>query len=124
MLHAGKSDRRKRKRRFDLLTQDRCRKAAVGDVHQDALAQLDVLEVGAVGPERLLAVGAAVDIVEKSAWNPAAVQHTQVLDAGNGFHRWHFWGSMLENSGSTVPAGREMGAFGTAITVETVNRIR
>ena len=91
MLHAGKPDRRERKRRRDLLTEDRCRKAAVGDVDQDALAQLDVLEIGAVGPERLLAVGAGVDIVEKSAWNPAAVQHTQVLDAGNGFHVTVLW---------------------------------
>ncbi len=86
VLHAGEPDGRERKWRRDLLSKNGRRKAAVGDVDQHALAQLDVFEVAAVGPQRFLAVGAAIGIFEKGARNTAAGQRSQVLDAGDGFH--------------------------------------
>ena len=62
------------------------RDVAVVDVDQHALAQLDGFEVGAVGAERLLVVGAAVGIFEKGARNPPAGELAQVFDAGDDFH--------------------------------------
>ena len=56
------------------------------DVDQDALAQLDALEIGAVGAQRLLGIGAAVGIVEERLRHPAARGLPQVLDAGHGSH--------------------------------------
>ena len=48
-----------------------------------ALAQLDGLEIGAVGAQRLLVIGAAVGVVEKGTRNPAAGERAQVVDAGD-----------------------------------------
>ena len=60
--------------------------AARRDVDQDALAQLDGFEIGAVGAQRLLGIGAAIGIFEKRPRHLAAGGLPQVLDAGHGFH--------------------------------------
>ncbi len=63
---------------------------ARGDVDQDALAQLDGFEIGAVGAQRLLGIGAAVGIFEERPRHLAAGGLPQVLDAGHGFHGLRF----------------------------------
>ena len=70
----------------ELLPDDGGGEAARGDVDQHALAQLDRFEVGAVGAQRLLVVGAAVGVIEKRARNLAAGKLPQVVDAGDVFH--------------------------------------
>ena len=60
--------------------------AARGHVEQDALAQLDALEIGAVGAQRLLGIGAGVGIIEEGARHLAVGGLPQILDAGHGFH--------------------------------------
>ena len=92
MLHPAKPDRRQRQRQRDRLAEDRGVRAAIGHVDENALAQLDGLEIGAVGVERLLGVGAAFGIFEERARHPAAGGLPQVLDAGHGFHGWQFPG--------------------------------
>ena len=59
---------------------------ALRHVDQHALAQLDALQVGAVGAQRLLRIGAGLGIVEEGARNLAAGSLPQVLDAGHGPH--------------------------------------
>ena len=58
----------------------------VGNVNKHALAQLDCFQLGPIGAERFLAIGAAVGVFKKSARNPAARKRAQVLDAGNRLH--------------------------------------
>src|SRR4029077_6633077 len=65
VLHAAKPDRRQGKRQRGRFAQDRGARAAPGDIDQDALAQPDALEIGAVGLESLLCIGAAVGIFEE-----------------------------------------------------------
>ena len=62
------------------------REASFGHVHQNALAQLDGFEVGAIGAQRFLVVGAAIGVIEKGARHPAARRHPQIIDAGENFH--------------------------------------
>ena len=57
-----------------------------GDVAQDALAQFDALEIGAVGAQRLLGIGAGFGIIDERARHLAVRGLPQVLDAGHGFH--------------------------------------
>ena len=59
---------------------------AHGDVDEDALTEFQRLEVGAVGAQRLLGVGAVIDIVEERLRHLAPVQFAQILDAGDVFH--------------------------------------
>ncbi len=54
VLHAGEADRRKDDGRRNLLPDDGGGEAAFGDVDQHALAQLDRLQIGAVGAQRFL----------------------------------------------------------------------
>ena len=61
---------------------------ALRHVDQHALAQLDALEVGAVGAQRLLRVGAGLGIIEERAWHLAAGHLPQVLDAGHDAHAY------------------------------------
>ena len=86
VLHAGEPHRRQDQRRRDLLPEDGGGEAACGHVHQHPLAQLDGFQIGPVGAQRLLLIGAAVGIVEKGAGNPAPRQRAQVVDAGHGGH--------------------------------------
>jgi hypothetical protein len=60
----GQAGRRDRDRHRDLLAQQGGRKIAFRGVHHDALAQPNGIEVGAVGAQRELVVGAAIDVFE------------------------------------------------------------
>ena len=86
VLHAAKPDRRQRERQRRGLAEDRGLGAAIGDVEQDALAQLDAFEIGAVGAQRLLGIGAGFGIIDKRARHLAVGGLPQILDAGHGFH--------------------------------------
>ena len=86
MLHAGEADRRKDDGRRNLLPDDGSGEAAFGDVHQHALAQLDRLQIGAVGAQRFFLVGAAIGVIEKRARHLAAGKRAQVVDVGDVFH--------------------------------------
>jgi hypothetical protein len=66
--------------------QDRRARAAISDIDQDALAQLDAFEVGAIGRKSLLGVGAALNEIEERAGHLAGGNMPQVLDAGHTFH--------------------------------------
>ena len=84
--HAAEPDRAERERHRHRLAQDGGRGAALVDVHQHALAQLDALHVGAVGAQRLLVVGAGVGVFEEHLRHVAPRALPQVLDAGNRLH--------------------------------------
>ena len=86
VLHAQQADRRQHERRRHFLPDDGGGEAARGDVDQHALAQLDLLHVGAVGAQRLLVIGTAVGVIEKGARNLAAGKLPQVFDTGDVFH--------------------------------------
>ena len=86
VLHAAQADGRQDQRRRALLAEDGGREAAFGDVDQHALAQLDGFEVGAVGAQRVFAIGAAVGVFEKGFWHLAAGERAQVVDRGNVLH--------------------------------------
>ena len=86
MLHAEQADRRQDQRQRGGLAEDRGREIALGDVDQDALAELDLLQIVAVGAQRVLGIGAAVGIVEKRLRHPALVQLAQIFDAGDVLH--------------------------------------
>ena len=86
MLHAEQADRRQDQRHRGGLAEDRGREIALGDVDQDALAELDLLQVVGIGAQRVLGIGAAVGIVEKRLGNAALVQLAQILDAGDVLH--------------------------------------
>ena len=88
VLHAAEADRRERERRRHFLPDDGGGEAARGDVHQHALAQRDRFEVGAIGAQRFLVIGAAVGVIEKGARNLAAGEVAQVFDAGDVLHGW------------------------------------
>ena len=62
------------------------REIALRDVDQDALAELDLLQILAVGAQRFLGIGAAIRIVEKRFRHAALVELAQILDAGDVFH--------------------------------------
>ena len=55
-------------------------------VDQDALAELDLLQIVAVGAQRVLGIGAAIRIIEERLRHLALVQLAQILDAGDVFH--------------------------------------
>ena len=55
-----------------------------------ALAQLDALQIGAIGAQRLLCIGAAIGIFEERARHLAAGSLPQVFDAGPGLHVLRF----------------------------------
>ncbi len=86
VLHAAQSDRRERKRQRRGLAEDGGLGAAIGDVEQNALAQLDALEIGAIGAQRLLGIGAGLGIIDERARHLAVGGLPQVLDAGHGLH--------------------------------------
>ena len=65
------------------LAEYRCARAALGNINQHALAKLDPLHVGAVGAQRLLAIGARLEIVEEGARDPAAGHLPEVVDTGH-----------------------------------------
>jgi len=86
MLHAEQADRRQDQRHRGGLAQDRGGEIALGDVDQDALAELDLPKVIGIGAQRVLGIGAAVAIIEKRLGNPALVQLAQILNAGDVLH--------------------------------------
>ena len=63
---------------------------AVGNVDQDALPEPDLLQIGAVGAQCLLGIGAAVGILEELPRNPALRRLPQVVDTGHCLHGWRF----------------------------------
>ena len=81
VLHAAQPDRRQRERQRDFFAEDGCGELALRHVDQHALAQLDVLEIAAIGVQRLLRIGAGLGVVEEGARHPAAGYLPQVLDA-------------------------------------------
>jgi hypothetical protein len=85
VLHPGESDRCEHQRQRGRLARDRGREIAAVDVDADPLAQLDGLEVGAVGAQRRLRVRAVVGIFEERARNAAARELAQVVDTGDVF---------------------------------------
>ena len=84
-------DRRKSERQRNGFTQQsRCRGAG-RHVDEHALAQLDALEILAIGTQRLLGVGARLGIIEERLGYPAAGEPSQILNAGDVFHEiWVF----------------------------------
>src|SRR5207302_8875622 len=105
--HAAQANWRERKRQRNRRTEDRGGKVTTRDVDQDALAQLDPLEIGAVRPQRLLAIRAGLGVVEEHPWDPAAGPLSQVLDTGHCAHGSQDTGSGLAvAAGATVRAGR------------------
>ena len=86
MLHAAEPDRRERERQRHLLAENGGGEIALRHVDEHALAQLDALEVGAVGAQRLLRVGAGFGVVEERARHLAAGRAAQVFNAGQGAH--------------------------------------
>ena len=87
MLHAAQPDRRQRQRQRGRLAQDGGRGAAPGNIDQNALAQLDALEIGAVGAQRLLRIGAGVGIFEELRAEPGGVPPA----AGPRCRSWFSW---------------------------------
>ena len=79
-------DRRQDQRRGNLLADDRGGEAALGDIDQHALAQLDGFEVGPVGAQGLFVIGAAVGVIEEGARHLAAGALAQIGNAGDVFH--------------------------------------
>ena len=75
-----------RQRKRGPLADDGGREIALRHVDQHALAQLDALEVLAIGAQRLLRIGAGFGIVEEGARHPASGKLPQILDAGHGAH--------------------------------------
>ena len=68
------------------LAQNRGRGIALGDVDQDALAELDRLHVLAVGAQRFLGIGAAVAIIEERLRHAALMQCAKIVDTGDVLH--------------------------------------
>jgi len=64
-LHAAKSDRRQDQRQRGRLAENRGREIAFRHVDQDALAELDLLEIVAIGAQRFLGIGAAIGVIEE-----------------------------------------------------------
>jgi hypothetical protein len=85
--HAAEPDRAERERHRHLFAEDGGRGVALVDVEQDPLAQLDLFQIGAIGPQRLLRVGAGLGVVEEHLRYVAPRALPQVLDGGIGFHR-------------------------------------
>ena len=83
---SGHAGRRDRDRQRELLAEQRGRDRDLRDVDQHALAQLDGVEVGAVGGERQLVIGAALAVVEQRARQAPPRDLAQVLDIGDGAH--------------------------------------
>ena len=86
MLHAGQPDRREDQRHRRRLAENAGRQIALRDVDQDALAELDLLQVVDVGAQRLLGIGAAIGVVEERLRHLAHVNLAQILDAGDVLH--------------------------------------
>ncbi len=86
MLHAAQPDRRQDQRQRRRLTEDGGGEIAFRDIDQDALAELDLLKIVAVGAQRVLGIGAAIGVVEKRLGHLAHMDLAQILDAGDVFH--------------------------------------
>ena len=86
VLHPGQADRRQDQRQRGRLAENGGRGIAPGDIDEDALAQLDRLQILTVGAQRFLGIGTAVAIIEKCLWHFPHVALPQILDAGNVFH--------------------------------------
>ncbi len=86
VLHADQPDRRQDQRHRRGLAEDRGGEIALRDVDQDALAELDRLQVVDIGAQRVLGIGAAIGIVEEGLGHAALVQLAQIFDAGDVFH--------------------------------------
>ena len=86
MLHPAQPDGRERERQRNLLAQDGGREVALVDIDQHPLAQLDAFEVGTIGAQGFLRIGAGLRIVEEGARHLAAGGLPQILDTGEGAH--------------------------------------
>src|SRR5262249_59333397 len=81
---------------------------APGDVDQNALAELDLLQVIAVGAQRLLGIGAAIGIVEERLRDAAPVQLAQILDAGDMLHERSLVPTFRSSRSIAAPTFREL----------------
>ena len=86
VLHAAKPDRRQRQGQRRRFAEDGGVRAPLGDVDEDLLPQLDAFEIGAVGIQRLLGIGAPIGIFEERPRHLAAGGLAQILDTGHRFH--------------------------------------
>ena len=99
-LHAGRTDRRQDQRQVRLLADDGGGEIAVRNIHQNALAKLDLLQVLAIGAQRFLGVGAAIGVIEKCLGHLSHMNLAQILDAGDVLHErsrpfLHLWLSLF-----------------------------
>ncbi len=86
MLHAEQADGGEDQRHRGGLAEDGGGEIALGDVDQDALAELDLLQILGIGAQRVLGIGAAIGIVEEGLRDAALVQLAQIFDAGDVLH--------------------------------------
>ena len=82
--HPAEADRPEHDREGEALAEHLHLLRASGDVAHDHLAQQDALQIGDVGPQRRLLVGAAVDVVEQLAREAPARQLAVVEDRRRG----------------------------------------
>ena len=68
-VHAGQADRAEDHRHRQFGAEQLGGKTQVVDIAQDALAQADLGQVRTVGAQRVLGVGAAVDVIEQKRGN-------------------------------------------------------
>ena len=102
-VHAGQTDRCQGYRHGQLLAEQFGGQVQLGHVLQHALAQGNVGQVGNVALERVLGIGAAVDIVEQERRQLAPGGFAVVGRGGN-------------DHGSNVP-GTEAGPYGPAVNL-------
>ena len=86
VLHAGQPDRRQDQRQRGGLAENAGREIALRHIDQDALAELDLLQIVAIGAQRFLGIGAAVGIIEECLGHLSHVNLPQILDAGDVLH--------------------------------------
>ena len=86
VLHAEQPHRRQDQRHRRCFAQDRGGEIALGDIHQHALAKLDLLQIVAIGAQRLFGIGAAIGVVEKRLGHAAPVKLAQIFNAGDVLH--------------------------------------
>ncbi len=86
VLHAGQADRGDGHRHLHRLADHRGGERAAFHVHGHALAQLDLLEVLAVGAVGAFGPGARIGVVVEHARHPLFGEHAQVFDGRDHGH--------------------------------------
>ena len=85
-IHAGQPDGAEDDRHRQFRAEQMGAQAQVVDIAQDALAQADLGQVRTVGAQRVLGVGAAVDVIEQKA-RQLALGRSAVVGSGRDDHR-------------------------------------